>query len=303
MNWFERVKAGFKSDKKKDIPGGLWVKCESCGEILYRKDLERNYKVCPRCSYHFRLTWEERLEMLADEGTAQEIDENMISVDPLRFRSSKGRYADQLRDYRRKTNLNEAIWTGLAKIGGRPVALGIMNYGFAGGSMGSVVGEKVARLIDRAIQDRMPLIIVSQSGGARMYESSLSLMQMAKTSAKLAQLSDAGLLYISVMVDPTTGGVTASFAMLGDINIAEPNALIGFAGPRIIKETIGRDELPEGFQRAESILEHGFLDMIIHRKGLKPTLIKLIEMVGQRPQTEIEQGVSGADLFRKDGSD
>jgi acetyl-CoA carboxylase carboxyl transferase subunit beta len=239
--------------------------------------LEQNYYTCHKCSYHFRIGSKEYFNLLLDPRSFKETDAKMRSVDPLGFVDSK-RYADRLKDSMRKSGLNEAVRTGTAKINGIAVVVACMDFSFIGGSMGSVVGEKVARAIDRAIKKRLPLVIVSGTGGARMMEAAYSLMQMAKTSAKLAQLSDIGLPYISVMTDPTTGGVTASYAMLGDVNIAEPGALIGFAGPRVIRQTIGRD-LPKGFQRAEFLQEKGFIDIVVHRKDMRETITKLLKML------------------------
>ena len=278
MNWFDRMKSGLKTRRKKDLPDGVWTKCESCSTILYRKELKNSYWVCHHCGHHFRIGYGEYLQILLDEGTTEEIHAQITSADPLKFRAEK-RYTDKIKDGKKRTGMNAAIWTGTGHLDGHSVALGVMDFRFIGGSMGSAVGEKIARLIDRAMERRLPLIIVCTSGGARMQEGALSLMQMAKTSAKLGQFSEAGLPYLSVMTDPTTGGVTASFAMLGDVVLAEPEALIGFAGPRIIKETLQRDELPEGFQRSESVLEHGFLDMIVDRRELKATLSQLLSFL------------------------
>lgn len=278
MNWFERMKSGLKTKIKRDLPDGLWLKCESCGSILYQKELERSLWVCHNCTYHFRINHRQYIQLLIDEGMFEEMYLSLSSMDPLKFRDSK-RYSDRVREARRNTGMGEAICTGTGRMGGRPVAIGVMDFAFMGGSMGSAVGEKVARLIHTAMARGLPLIIVSTSGGARMQEGILSLMQMAKTSARLAEFSRAGLLYLSVMTHPTTGGTSASFAMLGDVNIAEPKALIGFAGPRIIKETIGQDELPEGFQQAESVLQHGFLDMIVDRRALKKTLVQVLDLL------------------------
>ncbi len=275
MNWFDRMKSGLKTRRKKELPDGVWAKCEGCAAILYRKELERSQWVCHHCGHHFRIGYKRYLRILLDEGTAEEINTGITSADPLKFRAAK-RYTDKIRDSRKRTGMNAAIWTGTGLMDGHPVALGVMDFRFIGASMGSAVGEKIARLIVLAMEDRLPLILLVTSGGARMQEGALSLMQMAKTSAMLGQFSDAGLPYISVMTDPTTGGVTASFAMLGDILLAEPNALIGFAGPRIIKETLQREELPEGFQRSESVLKHGFLDMIVDRREMKTTLSRLL---------------------------
>jgi len=275
MAWFKRKEQGVLTTEKKILPDGLWVKCEQCGEVLYRQELERNMWVCHKCNFHFRIQSGHYIRFLLDEGSFEEFDEKMKSVDPLKFKGKK-RYSDQLRDAIKKTHMDEAIRTGYGKIDGRPVVLAVMDFSFIGGSMGSVVGEKVARAAERATEKKLPLIVISSSGGARMMEGAISLMQMAKTSAALARFSDQGGLYISVLTNPTTGGTTASYAMLGDVNIAEPGALIGFAGPRVIKETIGQD-LPEGFQRSEFVLEHGFLDMIVHRQKMKKTLSQLID--------------------------
>ena len=275
MNWFDRMKSGLKTRQKKELPDGVWTKCEGCATILYCKELDHSQWVCHHCGHHFRIGYERYLRILLDEGTVEEIGAGITSADPLKFRAAK-RYTDKIKDSRKRTGMNAAIWTGTGLIDGHPVALGVMDFRFIGASMGSAVGEKIVRLIARAMERRLPLILLVTSGGARMQEGALSLMQMAKTSAMLGQFSDAGLPYISVMTDPTTGGVTASFAMLGDILLAEPNALIGFAGPRIIKETLQREELPEGFQRSESVLKHGFLDMIVDRREMKTTLAQLV---------------------------
>ncbi|HUN67001.1 MAG TPA: acetyl-CoA carboxylase, carboxyltransferase subunit beta [Bacteroidota bacterium] len=277
MAWFRRSKASIGGDQpRKDVPDGMWTKCEGCGEIIHRKQLEQQFYVCIRCNYHFRIGSREYIAILLDEGTFRELDRKMRSTDPLQFQDTK-RYKDRIKETIRKTELNDAVRTGTAALNGMPVAVGIMDFSFIGGSMGSVVGEKISRLIQKALKTKSPLIIVSASGGARMMEGALSLMQLAKTSSRLAQLSDAGIPFISVITDPTTGGVTASYAMLGDINIAEPGALIGFAGPRVIKQTIGKD-LPRGFQRSEFQLEHGFVDTVVHRKDLKETISNLLRM-------------------------
>jgi acetyl-CoA carboxylase carboxyl transferase subunit beta len=278
MPWFRRSKENISSEgPKKDIPDGQWTNCEGCGEIIHKKQLEQNYYTCHKCSFHFRIGSKEYFELLLDEKSFKETDAKMKSVDPLNFVDTK-RYADRLKDSMRKSGLNEAVRTGTAKINGIPIVIGCMDFSFIGGSMGSVVGEKVARAIDLALKKRNPLVIVSSTGGARMMEAAYSLMQMAKTSAKLAQLSDARIPYVSVLTDPTTGGVTASYAMLGDVHLAEPGALIGFAGPRVIKQTIGRD-LPKGFQRTEFLQEKGFVDVIVHRKDLKETITKILKLL------------------------
>lgn len=278
MAWFRRTKESISGEsRKKDIPEGMWTKCGGCGEIIHKNQLEQNLWTCGKCNYHFRIGSNAYLSILLDERSFKEFDRKMRSTDPLDFQDTKP-YKDRIKDAIKKTNLYDAIRTGTGAIGGFPVVIGCMDFGFIGGSMGSVVGEKVARAIDRAWKTRTPLVIVSSSGGARMMEAALSLMQMAKTSAKLARLSDAGVPYLSIMTDPTTGGVTASYAMLGDVNIAEPGALIGFAGPRVIKQAVGKD-LPPGFQRSEFLLDHGFLDLIVHRKEMKSTVTKLLRLL------------------------
>jgi acetyl-CoA carboxylase carboxyl transferase subunit beta len=278
MAWFRRSKASIDGDQpRKDVPDGMWTKCDGCGEIIHRKQLEQQSFVCIRCNFHFRIGSREYIPILLDEGSFKEIDKKMRSTDPLQFQDTK-RYKDRIKETIRKTELNDAVRTGTGMINGMPVAIGIMDFSFIGGSMGSVVGEKISRVIQKAYKTEMPLIIVSSSGGARMMEGALSLMQLAKTSSRLAQLSDAGIPFISVITDPTTGGVTASYAMLGDVNIAEPGALIGFAGPRVIKQTIGKD-LPPGFQRSEFQLDHGFVDTVVHRKDLKETVANLLRMM------------------------
>ncbi|OGC34522.1 acetyl-CoA carboxylase subunit beta [candidate division WOR-1 bacterium RIFOXYB2_FULL_48_7] len=276
-DWFKRKKLQKETEytrERLDIPGNLWVKCYKCSQTIYAKDLEQNLKVCPKCNYHFKLTSAERIKQLADEGTFKEINAGLVSKNFLDFKDTKN-YADRIDDSRTKTGLNDALRTGLAKIGGYGVALGVMDFSFMGGSMGSVVGEKFARLIEAAIENKQPAIVFSASGGARMQESIMSLMQMAKTSAALGRLRENALPYISVLTDPTTGGVSASYAMLGDINMAEPGALICFAGPRVIEQTI-RQKLPPGFQRSEYLLEHGMIDIVCPRTNLRDTLIKIL---------------------------
>jgi acetyl-CoA carboxylase carboxyl transferase subunit beta len=275
MEWFKKPKNGLVSQQKKEIPDGLWTKCESCGEIIYVKELEKNLWVCHRCDFHFRIKSKDYIELLLDEGKLEEYDKNLVSSDPLRFKDSK-RYPDRIRDSRKKTGLNDAVIVGIGKIENKEVSFGVMDFGFIGGSMGSVVGEKVARAIERSLERKIPLVIVSCSGGARMQEGILSLMQMAKTSGLLAKLYDANIPFISVLTNPTTAGVMASYASLGDVIIAEPKALLGFAGPRVIQQTIGQ-ELPPGFQSSEFFLEHGFLDKIVERKDLKKTVSLLLE--------------------------
>jgi len=251
----------------------MWVKCPQCQEVVYRKMLEENHFICTSCTHHFRITSDNYIQLLMDDGKYEEIAENVQSVDPLNFKSAK-KYTDQIRTAQEKTGNKDAVKTIVGKINGLKAVLAIMDFTFIGGSMGSVVGEKISQAIDRAAKDMLPLVIITASGGARMQEGAYSLMQMAKISSKLARYSDMGGLYITVITDPTTGGTTASFAMLGDIILAEPNALIGFAGARVIKQTIGED-LPEGFQRSEFLLEKGFIDHIVGRKELKTTLSDL----------------------------
>lgn len=278
MAWFRRAKQNIASGTEKiDLPDGLWEKCPSCDEIIHKRQLKANLWTCIKCSHHFRIGSEEYIRIILDEGSFKETNKKMKSADPLQFTDTK-RYSSRIEESIKKSNLNDAVKTGTGKINGKDVAFGCMDFKFIGGSMGSVVGEKIARITDKAYKNRIPLILISQSGGARMMEAALSLMQMAKTSSRLARLADAKVPFISILTDPTTGGTTASYAMLGDINIAEPKALIGFAGPRVIKQTIGKD-LPEGFQTSEFVLEHGFLDKVVPRKELKTTLSKIIDLL------------------------
>ncbi len=279
MAWFRRSAKKILSTEKKDLAGDLWTKCPSCAEYIYREELERSRFVCPTCSHHFSISCRKYLEHLLDELNGYtELNPDLTSIDPLGFKAQK-KYSDQLAAARKKTGLKEAVITVTGTVEGYPVMLSIMDFTFIGGSMGSAVGEKISRAIDHAREHKLPLVVISASGGARMQEAALSLMQMVKTSAKLSLFSQEGGLYISVLTDPTTGGVTASYAMLGDVILAEPGALIGFAGARVIKQTIGQD-LPEGFQRAEFLLEKGFVDHIVHRKDLKQTLAHLIGFFG-----------------------
>ncbi len=275
MSWFKRTKQSLRKTQKKAVPDGLWRKCDYCGEILYTKELEKKLWTCSKCGYHFLITTQQYIDILCDPGSFEEVHTGILSGDPLEFKDLK-RYRDRLRDSIKKTGREEAVVTGFAAINGQEVALAVLDFTFLGGSMGSVVGEKISRLIGDATELRRPLIILSRSGGARMQESIFSLMQMAKTSAMLAKMSDERVPYISILTNPTTGGVTASFASLGDIIIAEPRALIGFAGPRVIKQTI-RQDLPDGFQRSEFLLEHGMIDMIIPRDNLRRTLEQLLD--------------------------
>lgn len=278
-NWFQRIKKGISTstDEKKETPDGLWFKCPRCKHTVTRKDLEENLYVCEKCNYHNRINSEEYFNILFDEGKFQELFSDITPKDFLGFSDMKS-YSKRLKDAQKKTGRKDALTAGTGTINGQPLTIACMNFDFIGGSMGSVVGEKIARSIDYSIAHQTAFLIISKSGGARMMESAFSLMQMAKTSAKLTQLAAARLPFISLMTDPTTGGVTASFAMLGDLNIAEPEALIGFAGPRVIKETIRKD-LPEGFQRSEFLLEHGFLDYIVDRKELKQKLSDSFELL------------------------
>ena len=276
MAWFKKTKE-IRTDKKGKIPEGLWVKCDSCKEIVYKKEIDKNLKVCPKCNYHFRISARERLKLLVDEGSFVEMDEGLVSLDPLNFKDTIS-YKDRLKEKQEKSGLKEAVISGDALIKGYPVSLIIMDFSFMGGSMGSVVGEKVSRAAERAVEKKQPLIIVSSSGGARMQEGIFSLMQMAKVAAAIGRLKDNGILYISIMCDPTFGGVTASFATLGDVIIAEPKSLIGFAGARVIEQTI-KQPLPDDFQRAEFLLEHGLIDIVVGRKNLKETLAKLFELL------------------------
>ncbi|MBM4137017.1 MAG: acetyl-CoA carboxylase carboxyltransferase subunit beta [Nitrospira sp.] len=276
MPWFKKTKE-LKTDRKGKIPEGLWVKCDSCKEIVYRKEIEKNLKVCPKCNYHFRISARDRLKLLVDEGSFTELDENLVSGDPLHFKDTIS-YKERLKENQQKSGLKEAVISGDALIKGHPVSLVIMDFSFMGGSMGSVVGEKVSKAAERSIEENQPLIIVASSGGARMQEGIFSLMQMAKVSAAIGRLKENGILYISILCDPTFGGVTASFAMLGDIIIAEPKSLIGFAGPRVIEQTI-KQPLPEGFQRADFLLEHGLIDMVVDRKNLEDMLAKLLDLL------------------------
>lgn len=277
MAWFKRSKENISPEtQKKELPDGLWEKCPSCNEIIHRKQLEANLWTCLKCGYHFRIGSKEYIEILLDKNSFKELDKKMRSADPLNFEDTK-KYTARIQETIKKVGLNDAVRTGTGKLNGIDVAFGCMDFKFIGGSMGSVVGEKIARLTDKAFKSKLPLIILSSSGGARMMEGAYSLMQMAKTSSRLAKYSELGLPYISVLTDPTTGGTTASYAMLGDVHIAEPGALIGFAGPRVIRQTIGKD-LPEGFQRSEFLIEQGFVDMIVPRKELKEKIFTVLTL-------------------------
>lgn len=274
MAWFIRSKQNIEETQPAYMPDGLWTKCPSCGEMIYKKQLEDNYYVCFKCNHHFRISGSDYINYLIDEGTFKETHTKIKSTDPLNFEDTK-KYPERLQEAYKKTGLNEAITTGLGKIGGMEVSIAVMNFNFIGGSMGSVVGEKIYRAAKDALAKKIPLIVISASGGARMQEAALSLMQMPKTAAIISELSENQIPYISILTDPTTGGVTASFAMIGDVHIAEPGSLIGFAGPRVIEQTI-RKKLPPNFQRSETVLETGFIDMIINRPQLKANLIKIL---------------------------
>jgi acetyl-CoA carboxylase carboxyl transferase subunit beta len=277
MAWFRKTKKPkpVRQDRQRStVPEGLWVKCEGCKEIIYSRDLDRNLKVCPKCGYHFRIDARARISLLLDDPQPRELFTGVSPVDPLNFRDTK-RYRDRLKSYQQAVGERDAVLVVQGTMEEMPVVMAVMEYRFMGGSMGSVVGEKITRAAERAAERKWPLIVVSASGGARMQEGVLSLMQMAKISAALARLRTARVPYVSVLTDPTTGGVTASFAMLGDLNIAEPGALIGFAGPRVIEQTI-RQSLPEGFQRSEFLVEHGFLDLVVQRSEMKETLARCL---------------------------
>lgn len=278
MAWFKRESGDFDSSGKKTVrTEGLWVKCENCRQIIWKKDLEENLNVCPKCEKHFRIDARTRLALLLDENQYETFDGNLSSTDPLKFVDLKA-YSSRLRQAEHDTGLKDAVINAHGKLLGRPVIASVMEYAFIGGSMGAVVGEMITRAVERAADSRTPLIIVSASGGARMMEGVISLMQLAKISAALAKLDKVRVPYISLLTDPTTGGVTASFAMLGDLNIAEPGALIGFAGPRVIEQTI-RQKLPAGFQRSEFLLEHGMLDAVVPRKELKPYIARALDFM------------------------
>jgi len=280
MDVFEKPKITETKARKRDIPRGLWVKCKDCGEMIFAKELQANLKICTKCEYHFSMTAPERVASVVDEGTWQEFDADLISVDVLKF-TGVAAYTERLKTYQRQTGLNDAVQTGLGKINGHDVSLAVMDFAFLGASMGSVVGEKVTRAIEKGTDLKIPVIIISASGGARMYEGILSLMQLAKTSGALALHAKAGLPYFSVLTHPTTAGVMASFASLGDVIIAEPKALIGFAGPRVIKETT-QQELPEGFQTSEFLRERGLVDIIVHRRQLREQLGKMLDYFSGR---------------------
>ena len=282
MGWFKRLKDGIQTatKSKREAPDGLWNKCASCGELTTVKELKDNLYVCPKCEYHNRIGSADYFSILFDDKY-EELFSDIVSIDPLQFEDLKP-YTERLKSARKKNKVTDAITVGVGKVGKKDLVVAAMDFSFIGGSMGSVVGERISKAIDYSIEHRIPFMIISKSGGARMMEAAFSLMQMAKTSAKLAMLAEQRIPYISLMTDPTTGGVTASFAMLGDLNIAEPKALIGFAGPRVIKETIKKD-LPDEFQTAEFLLEHGFLDFVVHRKELRQKMETVLELLQPAP--------------------
>jgi acetyl-CoA carboxylase carboxyl transferase subunit beta len=292
MSWFRKPKKKLEPTERRDIPSDVFEKCEGCGEIIYRARLAKNAHVCPSCSHHFRIRPEDYLALLLDDDALEEYDAELRSSDPLHFRDSKP-YRERLKAAEKRTDHGDAVVTTAGLLDGIPVKIGVMDFEFIGGSMGSVVGEKLARLGKRALEERQPLIIVSCSGGARMQEGILSLMQMAKTAGVLARLHEAGIPYVSILTDPTTGGVTASYGMLGDVNLAEPGALIGFAGARVIEQTI-KQELPEGFQRSEFLLAHGMLDAIVDRRELKATTARLLRHMLGLPAPVLAEGNGGA---------
>ena len=288
MSWFAKIKAPKISSKKKearDYPDGLWTKCPACEEILLQTDIEKNLNVCPKCNYHFKITGMERIALVVDPDSFKEIDREIQPEDPLKFKDSK-KYTDRIRAAQKKTGDIEGFLYGRAKIRKHDVVIGSFNFQFMGGSMGSVVGEKVTRTFELGLKHQCPVIVFNSSGGARMQEGILSLMQMAKSTAALSRLKQAGLPYFSILTDPTTGGVAASFAMLGDLILAEPKALIGFAGPRVIEQTI-KEKLPEGFQRSEFLLEHGMIDRIVHRKDMRETMGKLLDTMSSQPYQKV----------------
>ena len=283
MNWFSKLKTGIQTLVRRRMPDNLWVKCERCHQMVYHKQLTLNVGICPHCAHHFRIPSREYLAAVLDEDSFEEVGAEVKSADPLDF-TDRIPYAERLKTYRKRTGMDAAVLTGLGKIDGMPVGIGIHEFGFIGGSLGSAEGERICRLINRCLKDRLPVILVCRSGGARMQESILSLMQMAKVNAKLSQLSDAGLLFVSILTDPTTAGVAASYAMVGDIHIAEPNALIGFTGERITGSSVGVEEMEalRQAQRAEKVLEHGFVDMVVPRNEMKQTLSQLLGMLSEK---------------------
>jgi acetyl-CoA carboxylase carboxyl transferase subunit beta len=280
MEWFQNSKSGIESGVRRDTPSDLWVKCENCKEVVYKSDWAQALNVCPACGHHHRFTAREYIALLTDEGTFKEEDGNVSPADPLKF-SAKKKYRDSVLSAQKTTGEKSAVVSGTGAMNGQDVSLAVMDFRFMGGSMGSAEGEKIARALQRALDRKIPAIVISASGGARMHEGTLSLLQMAKTSAVIGRLREAGVPYISLLTNPTTGGVTASFAMLGDANISEPGALIGFAGERVIRETI-RQALPDGFQRAEFLLKHGFLDAVVARKDLKSWISSFLSLLTEK---------------------
>lgn len=283
LNWFEKMKTGIKSLIKREIPQGIWIKCKSCGRSNYEMALRRSHWICPECAFHYPIGPKQYIDILLDDGTFAEIDPDVMPVDPLKFKG----YKDKIKKGRRESGIKESVRTGVGQIDGQPIALAVMDTSYLMGTLGGATGEKICRLIDCAMAERRTLIVICQSAGARMQESAYSLMQMARISAKLNQLAQNGLLYIAVLTDPTYGGVTASFAMLGDIALAEPEARIGFAGPAVIQQFLGTDTpFPEGFQKAETVLEHGFIDRIVPRNQLAAELARLIALLSPKPTTD-----------------
>ena len=288
MSWLNQAKKGIRAltSQKKEVPDNLWSKCPACGEVLYHREVERNLWVCTFCGHHLKITTQQYIDLLCDEGSWQETHLGITSKDPLDFKDSK-KYADRIKASIKKTGRDDAVVTGRATVDRVPYGLAIMDFAFMGGSMGSVVGEKIARMLQDCVRDRHAAVILSRSGGARMQESLLSLMQMAKTSAMLNRLREEGLPFVSILTNPTTGGVTASYAQLGDVILAEPGALIGFAGPRVIEQTIGQ-KLPAGFQRSEFLLEHGMVDMVVSRRAMRTTLGRVLSFFTGRPSEAVE---------------
>ncbi len=280
MNWFEKLKSGIRTVVRRGMPEDLYVKCGRCHQMVLRKHLEENYGTCPHCEHHFRIHYKQFLDLVLDPGSYEEIAQNVKSTDPLEFKDLV-KYSDRLKEHGKRSGMTASVSVGVGKIEGRPLGIGIHEFGFVGASLGSAEGERICRLIDRCVNDRVPLVLVCRSGGARMQEAALSLMQMAKINARLTLLSDAGLPYISILSDPTTAGVSASYALMGDINIAEPNALIGFTGERITGSSVGEEELAalRRAQRAEQVLENGFVDLVVPRKNLRATLDRLFGLL------------------------
>lgn len=290
MDWFNKLKSGIQSLVQRRMPDNIWVKCERCHQMVYHKQLSQNAGICPLCQHHFRIPSHDYLAAILDENSFEEVGAEVKSADPLEF-VDRLPYAERLKTYRKRTGMDAAILAGVGTINGLPVGMAIHEFSFIGGSLGSAEGERICRLIDRCIKERRPVIIVCRSGGARMQESVLSLMQMAKVNAKLSQLSDAGVLYIAILTDPTTAGVAASYASVGDINIAEPHALIGFTGERITGSSVGADEMEalRQAQRAEKVLEHGFVDLVVPRNEMKKTLGRLIAMLSDNPKLPVRR--------------